>query len=256
MIHDNSINKLTVKYNNKNSLKKNITKVKSILKKNGLCIVKNFNQNSYKKIYYFINKKLLTSKEVRISGPFNYKRDDYVRLDIGDRAKNARFARFMTFFEWNNNKDFFKVINPFINFRNKICGYEKKGFEYFPSKKKYKWCDLVRAIQYPIGGGFLQKHHDADLENLNTQVNLLIPITSKIKNKKNRFNNFYNGGLYYIINKKKVNIENYVNSGDLIFHNLNIDHGVEAVDDNKDLDLKNLVGRISLNFSVGKFFIV
>ena len=126
----------------------------------------------------------------------------------------------------------------------------------FQQKKKYfKWCDLIRVIQYPIGGGFLHRHNDKDPENLDTQINLLIPITSKTNGKISKFKTFNKGGLYYFFNKKKINIENFVNSGDLIFHNLNIDHGVNSIDDDKKLELNKLTGRISLNFSVGKFFI-
>ena len=78
---------------------------------------------------------------------------------------------------------------------------------FFHDKKKYKWCDLIRVVQYPVGGGFFHKHNDKDPENLDSQVNLLIPITSKKKGKNSKFKTFSTGGLYYIINKEKVNIE-------------------------------------------------
>lgn len=234
----------------------NIKNIKKILKKKNLCIVKNFFYQNHPKLFNIIKKKFLDMKERKISGPFIYKMRDFKRFDIGDRAKNPRFAKFLTFFEWNKNELFYQLLEPYIKLRNDICGYKKKQYEYFSTtKKKYKWCDLIRVIQYPVGGGFLHKHNDKDPDNLDSQVNLLIPITSKKKGKNSKFKTFSTGGLYYIINKEKVNIEKFLKAGDLIFHNLNIDHGVNSIDDEKNLDLVSFNGRVSLNFSVGKFFI-
>ena len=46
-----------------------------------------------------------------------------------------------------------------------------------------------------------------------------------------------------------------IDVGDLIFHNQKIDHGVSSVDPDSNFDLNSFCGRITLNFSIGKFFV-
>ena len=112
-------------------------------------------------------------------------------------------------------------------------------------------------IQYPTGGGFLSCHNDKD----NTfypdkMVNLLLPITTRRKLTKNldgKLQNYEKGGFYYFRDGKKIDIEKIIDNGDLIIHNTIIDHGVNCIDNDKDLDLVNLCGRITLNFSIGLF---
>ena len=91
--------------------------------------------------------------------------NDYKRLDIGDSYKNPRFARFILMNEWKKrNEKFFNTIRPLINLRNSISNINKSGYVYENLEKvknnKYFFCDLVRMIQYPSGGGFLNSHND------------------------------------------------------------------------------------------------
>ena len=88
----------------------NIKNIKKILKKKNLCIVKNFFYQNHPKLFNIIKKKFLDMKERKISGPFIYKMRDFKRFDIGDRAKNPRFAKFLTFFEWNKNELFYQLL--------------------------------------------------------------------------------------------------------------------------------------------------
>ena len=56
------------------------------------------------------------------------------------------------------NEKFFNTIRPLINLRNSISNINKSGYVYENLEKvknnKYFFCDLVRMIQYPSGGGF------------------------------------------------------------------------------------------------------
>ena len=61
------------------------------------------------------------------------------------------------------------------------------------------------------------------------------------------------GGLYFLKNKKKINVENMMNPGDLILFDQKIPHGVNSVDPHEKITLDNLNGRISLAFSIGRF---
>ena len=53
--------------------------------------------------------------------------------------------------------------------------------------------------------------------------------------------------------KKKMNVENMMDSGDLVLFDQKISHGVNSVDPHKKIKLNELNGRISLAFSVGVF---
>lgn len=227
------------------------------LKSNKFCIIKDFlNKKDSKKLIRLLKVNFKLRKDIRISGPFIYGQKDYKRLDIGDSYVNPKFLRFVSFFQWNkDNKKLFKLINPILNFRNKLCDIKQnEDFTYkikSQKSKKYVYCDLVRMIQYPSGGGFLGEHKDKSKYFPKNILNVLVPLSSK-RNKTNKAS-FNTGGLYYVSNNKKINIEKYIDVGDLIIHNQDVMHGVNSIDPDKSLDLINFTGRTTLNFSIGNF---
>ena len=232
-----------------------------VIRNNGICIVKNFfSLVDLKKLNSHFKKKFISSSDIRVSGKFLYKQKDYKRLDIGDSYINPRFSRFLLFCEWNiKNKKIFKLLNNAIKLRNKVCAIKKDKFCYnfkrkYNKDKNFKFCDMVRLIQYPVGGGFLMPHRDKSDSYPEEMINMLIPFSSR-KKKDVSFNTFEKGGLYYILNKKKVDIEKYLDVGDLVFHDQNIIHGVNSIDEHKPLNLKTYNGRLTLNFSIGKFYL-
>ena len=247
--------------------------VKRIVKENNFCIVKNFNDaHTQKKIYKFIQKKFDEASDIRVSGGFIYKMKDYCRLDVGDSYKNSRFSRNMVFCEWNKkNKDLFELIKPLLSFRNAFSGISQFDYQYDLEDKIFStdihedrssdittescFCDVIRSIQYPIGGGFLATHNDLDEKFYHSQIfNVLLPVTSRVKKHGNDDLETYDkGGLYYIHNGEKIDVENLLDSGDLIIHNQYIDHGVNSIDPDKELDINSFCGRITLNISIGRF---
>ena len=220
--------KILVNSADKNLKKKILVK----LKKYNVCIVKNFFETKkINKIFNILKQINKNKKDIRHSGKFFFKMNDYKRLDIGDSYKNPRFARFILMNEWKKrNEKFFNTIRPLINLRNSISNINKSGYVYENLEKvknnKYFFCDLVRMIQYPSGGGFLNSHNDYDPFYPKQMINMLLPITSKVtKNKKLR--TYKVGGLFYKFKNKNIIVDDFVEPGDLIFHNQKIDHGVK-----------------------------
>ena len=245
---------MIVNYKNNRKTLEKLIKLK--LKRYGVCVLKNFlTLKTQKKIYQYYKKYFKITKDIKVSGPFRYKQRDFRRLDIGDRSINSRLARFILFCEWNN-KELFNLISPIIDLRNSISNLRKKNFSYDLKKnnsKKFKYCELVRMVQYPKGGGFLSMHKDKSELYPKEMTNVLIPFSKRSNKKIKHFGTFSTGGLYYFKNKKKIDIEKILNVGDLVFHDQSIFHGVSSVDYDKHLDLPKLNGRTTLNFSIAKF---
>lgn len=244
-----------------------VNKIKNKLKKYKFCLLKKFNNsNTQMKLFNIYKKRFLNSKDIRVSGNYYYKMKDYKRLDIGDSYKNPRFSRFLVFMEWHKeNDEFFKLINPAIRVRNLVCGIKKENFFYLnlksakPSTKNisnYRYCDFVRISQYPTGGGFLSKHHDYDKYYAKEVINVMLPITVRKNNNKNRkLCGFEKGGFYFSYGEKKINIENNIETGDLLLFDTKIHHGVNSIDSHKKLNLDSFKGRVGVVFSIAKFLI-
>jgi len=241
--------------------KKNFSElIKKELKKYDVVIVKNFlSLESKKYIFNFLKKSFYLRKDIRRSGEFTYLQKDYKRLDIGDSYINQRVSRFLLYTEWSNeNKNLYSKIRDIINLRNNVISTKKFKFEYSfkgYNSKNFKFCDMIRMIQYPTGGGFLSQHNDREYLYPKQMVNLLVPFSKKSKRRSKFFPHFKQGGLFYVKNRIKFDIEKELDVGDLIFHNQRIDHGVSSVDPESNFNLNSFCGRITLNFSIGKFFL-
>ena len=87
--------------------------------------------------------------------------------------------------EWNKkNKNLYSKIKDIINLRNDVIGIKKVGFEYnFKGyeTKKFKFCDMIRMIQYPTGGGYLAQHNDREYLYPKQMVNVLVPFSKNQK---------------------------------------------------------------------------
>ena len=232
--------------------------VKKKLRKNSFCILKNVIKE--KDVNFM--KSFNSTNEKRISGPWKYKMKDIRRLDLGDSYKNSRFSRCITFCEWNKkNEKFYKIIRPVIEIRNLLSKVKKEKYIYkdlTPFQKDHNkdkiFCDFVRMLQYPTGGGFLALHDDFDKNYPERILNAILTVTSRKKiNRNSKLYSYKVGGLYFLKNKKKINVENMMNPGDLILFDQKIPHGVNSVDPHEKITLDNLNGRISLAFSIGRF---
>jgi len=162
------------------------------------------------------------------------------------------------------NHEFYKLINPIIRIRNLVSGIKKENY-FYPNlrsispltkkKSKYQFCDLVRMVQYPTGGGFVSKHHDYDKYYPKGIINVVLPITVRKNGKARKLSSYERGGFYFYNKKKKIDVETYVETGDLLMFNTKISHGVNSIDSHKNLNLDSSKGRINVAFSIAKFLI-
>lgn len=235
---------------------------KKKLQKHSFCVIKNvIHQKEVNYLFDCFKKRFKKIKEKRVSGPWKFKMKDFRRLDLGDSYKNSRFSRCITFCEWNKNSNFYKIIDPVINLRNVLSNVKKQGYFYndlIPFQKRTNknkiFCDFIRMLQYPTGGGFLAEHDDFDQNYPEKIVNAILTITSRKKRKgHSKLYSYEQGGLYFIKNKKKFNVEDLMNPGDLIVFDQKIPHGVNSVDPHKNISLVSPNGRVSLAFSIGRF---
>ena len=249
--------------NNKNK-KILFEKALRVLKKEKFCVIKNFHPISrHKKIINYLKKKFNYKKDIRLSGPLKINRKDYQRLDIGNSYKNPRFIRTIFVNEWfKRNQIFFDLINPIMEIRNHVSKIEKIGKIYPKARsiskslnpKKYFFCDFVRMIQYPAGGGFLAEHDDHDQYYCKGVYQALLSLTvKKRKNRTLQFATYKTGGLYLKINSKKIYIDDYINAGDLLLFDPRVTHGVESIDYKSKLNLSKLNGRLTVAFSISNF---
>jgi len=69
-----------------------------------------------------------------------------------------------------------------------------------------------------------------------------------------RGEDFMSGGAYYYNRDHKfLDIEEIADVGDLYAHDIEIEHGVKAIDADKNVDLATLCGRYSINLSIEDF---
>ena len=142
-----------------------------------------------------------------------------------------------------------------MNYQELKKGYQYKNLNLFEKKKdRFIYCDFIRMLQYPSGGGFLAAHDDYEQNYPKKIINAILSVTSKIKkNKKHDIQTYKSGGLYFVKNGFKINVEDNVKSGDLVLFDQKIVHGVNSVNQNDIIKLNSMNGRISLAFSIGKF---
>jgi hypothetical protein len=81
-----------------------------------------------------------------------------------------------------------------------------------------------------------------------------LPITVKQNKKKRKLSDYHQGGFYFFSKKKKIYIDDHVTTGDLLLFNTKVNHGVNSIDPKKEVKLNKLNGRITVVFSVAKFF--
>jgi hypothetical protein len=138
------------------------------------------------------------------------------------------FTHKFYFYPWNQNIfDFFNIFSKVFELKNLISDLPKdKYFSSTPIESDF----VLRCVfhHYPLGGGYITKH--ADTIGVHQKVTSILALTTKGED-------FHNGGLYVIdINNEKVYVDKYLQTGNVLFFNPEIEHGVDEIDDNSKED--------------------
>jgi len=133
------------------------------------------------------------------------------------------------FFPWNNDKlnireEIYKIWRPC----KKLAGLEYNEYEKnTPIDGKI---DRIQIACYPPKCGGIERHYDSS-------KNSPLVVSGYLSSKKN--GDFVNGG-FYCLNEKneKIDIEDYIDVGDICIFHSSIEHGVDNIQINKEFDLK------------------
>lgn len=215
------------------------------MEKYGYAIIRNFfEKDIIKSKVKDLKKKFKSKNDIRISGPNYYKMKNYQRLDLGDYSQvNARFSRMITEFTWNSDGYFYDEFQKLISLRNSFHNFSSSEEIY--NYKGVDLCDLPKILHYPTGGGFMNEHYDH--YNNDGVINILVSLTK-------RGEDFESGGVYYVDkNNKFIDAESILEIGDVYVHLPSTLHGVKAIDSNKNIDLFQLHGRMSMLLSCEEF---
>lgn len=137
------------------------------------------------------------------------------------------------FFPWNSDPlNMFKEVNERWRVFKYLGGYPKDVYE--KNLPHDGVIDRMQLAHYPAGGGGLEPHQDP----LVNQKVIIGSIISK------RGVDYQTGGIFFLNNQKqKVEIEEYLDIGDMFCGFPTIVHGVNRVDEHIPLDWKSDKGR-------------
>lgn len=137
------------------------------------------------------------------------------------------------FFPWNDDPiDLFESVNSVWRVYKFLGGYPARSYETnIPSDGVI---DRIQIVQYPIGAGELRRHTDPT-KNQRVVIGAML---SK------RGVDFDTGGFYVYDNQnRKMDIEAYLDTGDMLCCYPTVHHGVNIVDEAKSLDWETMAGR-------------
>lgn len=248
--------------------------IKSTLK------IKNLTDSDKKQIFKFINlngyvavRGLFDIQEIR-NGLKNFKKKfkssldnpsltgkpgdikkNFQKLCVGSASINGekiyRLHRVIYNPFWSKNRyDLKDIFTKFAKIRNIILGLSEN---YCLNKIENNLWSANRILQYPVGGGHMSSHTDYILKNVSKKNNinnfyqLILLLTEKHKH-------YHSGGAYIMNKNKKIFIEDNAQQGDLLIYKSTIEHGVEEIDPNIKLNLKEANGRIVLMNSLYQDF--
>ena len=110
--------------------------------------------------------------------------------------------------------------------------------KYMSAKPSDGYIPRLVSHLYPSGGGYLSKHSDPSNEN-NVLQTLIVG--------SQRGKDFETGGLkvYSKNDDSNLNVEDFLNKGDMVMFDQSFDHEVLPIDANKELDWNSLKGKLS-----------
>lgn len=226
----------------KNILKENTSKIIDNLQKDKIILIKNLVSkklcNEIKKYLTNISHNSIPNYvPIKIGSPNNFR----INLEDHRALVKGSFYQF-SFFTWNQDIfNFYKLFRDIFIFKNRINKLNDEEFFYPKSDKE---CTIRLSFQfYPKKIGFLNQHQDP--VDYHQKYLMIMNLSKKGKD-------FKKGGLYSVINGKKIMIDDFSEVGDLIFFKANLPHGVEQIDPKSESNLLNVKGRWMALFATNK----
>jgi hypothetical protein len=170
---------------------------------------------------------------------------NFHRLNINDERAYVKgcFHQF-SFFPWN--QDLFNLFGTFKNvfqFKNLIGGFEP---DKFLSSKPEAGCAARISFQfYPVGSGSLNAHRDpVGYHQLTVPIIML----------STKFKDYKKGGAYAITaSGKKIDMDEKAGSGDVVYINAQVVHGIDPIDPGKRTEWTKFQGRWAGLCAVNRF---
>lgn len=197
--------------------------LKLITDGNIIIIRKAINKNKILKICKKIdNSKLKKSRTTKMyqgikniyyeaEAPLNIKKTNNKRYIVSNRS--------WYFFPWNNDKfNLVKLVQPIFNKVINLNGYNHKRI--LKNTPRNGIIQRFHLMNYPYGTGFISRHVDPSSI---VKATAGIYITEYWKD--------YDKGGFYVLNekKKKVVIDKYVRSSDMVLFYSSMPHGVDSI---------------------------
>lgn len=221
---------LNQKYIVQNLEKNKIVIIKNVLPKKKCFIIVKYLSN-------LISSSIPNFQQIRVGAPNNY------RVNFEDKRAivQGNFHQF-SFFPWNQDIfNFYKLFNDIFVFKNRIN--KLKDHKFF-NPKNNKDCTIRLSFQfYPKKNGFLNMHQDP--VSYHQKYLMILALSRKGKE-------FKKGGLFTIIGKNKINLDNYSDYGDLIFFKADLAHGVDKIDPDANYNPLKGNGRWMALFATNK----
>ena len=215
-----------------------------ILKGNIIIVKKAVNQKKLLQICEHINNKKL---KISISAKMyeGIKNIFYEASAKKNKVKvNKKYLvsnRSWYFFPWNKDRtNLVKLIQPIFNYVINLNGYDPKLI--LKNTPKDGIIQRFHLLNYPYGEGFISRHVDPTT---------IVKCTAGIYI--SEFGKDYSAGGFYVIDryKKKINIDKYIKSSDMVLFYSSMPHGVDKIEKpTKESNNNQLNGRWFLNLTL------
>lgn len=136
------------------------------------------------------------------------------------------------FFRWNKDKlKIWKNFDTIWSLIKKLGGLEKNSF--LNNLPKDGVVDRVQIVRYPENSGFIEPHYH---DPANQRIIISIYMSKKGVD-------YSSGGTYFFKGRKKINIEDFIEKGDVGIFYATMKHAVNPVKSVKKSSNKNYSGR-------------
>lgn len=226
----------------KNILSLDIKEIKKDLENNKIVNIKKIlNKTCCEQIVKYLS--AISRNTIPNYYPINIGSPNNFRVNLNDTRAIVKGCFYQySFYPWNQDIfNFYDLFKKVFILKNRIN--QLKDEDFF-NPKSNEDCTIRLSYQfYPRSIGFLNQHQDP----VDYHQKYLMIMTMSKKGK-----DFKKGGLFAVINEKKINIDDYSDIGDLIIFKANLPHGVNRIDPNSKNNPLSAKGRWMTLFATNK----